>query len=305
MKGIDIRHLRYFMRVAQELHFGRAAEILGISQAPLSQQIRQLEERIGVRLFDRTTRTVTLTPAGRALFDKTGEALMRFETAIDETRTIGGLNAGYLRLGVMSSATHSVLPDALRILAARAPDLRFDMCFNTTDEQLPLLEDRKIDVAFIRPPRSTSGLQTLEVHREGFAAVLPAGSPLARRKNLRVYDLKDEKFIGFSDIRGIGYQDIVFQHCRLAGFTPRITQRVGHTTAVAVLVAAGLGVGIVPRWVEHEPIEGLVIRPLDELPEAIALVAAWRTDSLNPFVDLFVQCLKEQRLLAASKDTAK
>jgi len=305
MKGIEFRHLRYFMRVAQELHFGRAAEILGISQAPLSHQIRQLEDRIGVRLFDRTTRTVTLTPAGRALFEKSGEALIGFEAAIDETRTVGGLNAGYLRLGVMSSAIHSVLPDTLRMLAKRAPGLRFDMCFNTTDEQLPLLEQREIDVAFIRPPRSTSGLQTLEVRREGFAAILPAGSSLAKRKNLRVYDLKDEKFIGFGDIRGIGYQDIVFQHCRLAGFTPQITQRVGHTRAVAVLVAAGLGVGIVPRWVEHEPIEGLVIRPLDELPEAVALVAAWRTDSLNPFVDLFVQCLKEQRLPAGVKSGSK
>lgn len=302
MKGIEIRHLRYFMRVAQELHFGRAAEILGVSQAPLSHQIRQLEERIGVRLFDRTTRTVTLTPAGRALFAKSGEALVGFEAAIDQARTVGGLNAGYLRIGAMSSAIYSVLPDALRALSERAPALRFDMRFHTTEEQLPLLADRKIDVAFIRPPRSMSGLQTLEVHREGFAVVLPASSPLASRKQLRVRDLKDEKFIGFSDIRGIGYQDIVFQHCRAAGFTPQIIQRVGHTKAVTVLVAAGLGIGIVPRWVEHEPIDGLVIRPLEELPEAISLVAAWRVDGLNPFVDLFVQSLKALSLPTGGRE---
>lgn len=292
MKGVEIRHLRYFMRVAQELHFGRAAEILGVSQAPLSQQIRQLEERIGVRLFDRTTRTVTLTPAGRALFEKSGEALLGFQDAIDEARTVGGLKAGRLRIGAMSSAIYSVLPSALQALSDQASAVQFDMSFHTTEEQLPLLAERKIDVAFIRPPRSMSGLQTLEVHREGFAAVLPSSSPLAARKTLRVEDLRDESFIGFSDIRGISYQEIVFQHCRAAGFSPNIVQRVSHTKAVVVLVAAGLGVGVVPRWVEHEPMEGLVVRPLDELPKAISLVAAWREDGLNPFVDLFVQCLK-------------
>lgn len=293
MKGVEIRHLRYFMRVAQELHFGRAAEILGVSQAPLSQQIRQLEERIGVRLFDRTTRTVTLTPAGRALFEKSGEALLSFQDAIDEARTVGGLKAGRLRIGAMSSAIYSVLPSALHALSDQAPAVQFDMSFHTTEEQLPLLAERKIDVAFIRPPRSMSGLQTLEVHREGFAAVLPSSSPLAARKALRVEDLRDENFIGFSDIRGISYQEIVFQHCRAAGFSPNIVQRVSHTKAVVVLVAAGLGVGVVPRWVEHEPMEGLVVRPLDELPEAISLVAAWRADGFNPFVELFVQCLKD------------
>lgn len=293
MKGVEIRHLRYFMRVAQELHFGRAAEILGVSQAPLSQQIRQLEERIGVRLFDRTTRTVTLTPAGHALFEKSGEALMGFEEAIDEARTVGGLKAGRLSIGAMSSAVYSILPAALQALSRRAPAVQLDMCFHTTEEQLPMLASRSIDVAFIRPPRSMSGLNTLEVHREGFAAIVSAASPLAARRSLRIEDLRDEKFIGFSDIRGIGYQDIVYQHCRAAGFAPQIVQRVSHTKAVAVLVAAGLGVGIVPRWVEHEPIDGLVVRPLTDLPEAISLVAAWRTEGLNPFVDLFIQCLKE------------
>ncbi|MFV0332519.1 MAG: LysR family transcriptional regulator [Tropicimonas sp.] len=293
MKGIEIRHLRYFMRVAQELHFGRAAEILGVSQAPLSQQIRQLEERIGVRLFDRTTRSVSLTPAGRTLFRKAGEALQGFDEAIDEARATGGLKAGRLRIGAMSSATHTVLPAALRAFCANAPAVQVDLSFHTTEEQLPMLGERRIDIAFIRPPRSVSGLQTLEVQREGFAAVIPESSPLARKRDLRIADFRDEKFISFSNIRGISYQEIVFRHCRVAGFSPRIVQRVSHTKAVVVLVAAGLGVGIVPRWVEHEPLPGAVIRPLDELPEAVALVAAWRNDGLNPFVESFVRCLQE------------
>ena len=293
MKGIEIRHLRYFMRVAQELHFGRAAEILGVSQAPLSQQIRQLEERIGVRLFDRTTRSVVLTPAGRTLFERCGDAMEGFQDAIDEAREAGGLKVGKLRIGAMESAIYSVLPDALKLFSARAPAVEIDISFNTTEQQLPLLSDRKIDIAFIRPPRSVSGLETLEVHREGFAAVLPTSSPLAKRKVLTIGDLRNEDFISFSDIRGVGYQDIVFQHCREAGYRPNIIQRVSHTKAVVVLVAAGIGVGVVPRWVENEPIPGVHARVLNELPEAISLVAAWRADAMNPFVEMFVQCLKQ------------
>ena len=293
MRGIEIRHLRYFMRVAQELHFGRAAEVLGVSQAPLSQQIAQLEERIGVRLFDRTTRRVTLTPAGQTLLKGSDEILLRFENAIDEARSVGGLKAGRLKIGAMPSALYSVLPLALQALSVRVPAVQFDMNFHTTEEQLPLLADRRIDVAFIRPSRSMSGFQTLEVHREGFAAVLPARSPLAKRESLQIRDLKDEKFIGFSDIRGVDYQGIVLRHCRCAGFTPQIVQRVSHTKAVVALAAAGIGVGIVPRWVEHEPLDGLAVRPLAELPEAISTVAAWRTNGFNPLVKLFTDCLKD------------
>ena len=291
MHGIEVRHLRYFMRVAQELHFGRAAEILGISQAPLSLQIRQLEQRLGVRLFDRTTRSVSLTPAGQALFESSGHALLGFQNALDEARTAGGLRAGRLRIGAMSAAVHTILPDTIERFARRAPAANLDISFHTTEEQLPMLTERKIDIAFIRPPRNSGGLEFKEVHREGFVALLPPNSPLHEKDDLRIADLKNENFIGFSDIRGIGYQDILLHHCRLAGYHPRIVQRVSHTKAVVVLVRAGLGVGIVPQWVEHETISGIHIRPLKELPEAISLVAAWRADGLNPFVQAFVECL--------------
>lgn len=154
-----------------------------------------------------------------------------------------------------------------------------------------MLAKRKNDIAFIRPPRNSGGLESTKVHREGFVALLPPGSPLRDNADLRIADLEDENFIGFSDIRGIGYLGILLHHCRLAGYQPNIVQRVSHTKAVAVVVRAGLGVGIVPQWVEHEPIAGIHIRPLKELPEAISLVAAWRADGLNPFVRAFVECI--------------
>ncbi|PLW76097.1 LysR family transcriptional regulator [Cohaesibacter celericrescens] len=289
MHGIEIRHLRYFLRVADELHFGRAAEMLGISQAPLSQQIRQLEDRLGVRLFDRTTRSVQLTPAGRIFANKAETLMASFSDAIDETRMAGGLGSGVLRIGAMAPAVHSVLPMAFSTFNRKFPSARLDMRLHTTEEQLELLASRAIDIALMRPPRVASGLETREIFREGFVAVIHETSDLAKLKQLTVKDLKEESFISYTEIRGIGYQDIVNQHCRKAGYLPRVVQRVSHTIGVITLVAAGLGVGIVPAWVINEPVKGVCYRPLTELPRAVTLVCAWRSDTMNPLVAPFAR----------------
>lgn len=287
MHGIEIRHLRYFLRVAGELHFGRAAEILGISQAPLSQQIRQLEERIGVRLFDRTTRSVRLTPAGKVLFQRAQDALAGVESAIYDTQSAGGLDAGRLTIGTVSLALHTFLPAAMNAFAAGNPAIQLDMMLCTTEEQMALLEARKIDIAFVRPPRSLAGIASREVCKEGFVAVIPAGSWLAKKPSLTVSDMRDERFIMFSTILGIGYQDVVLQRCQQAGFRPNVVQRVSHTMAVVTMVAAGLGVGIVPSWVRNEPLRGVAYRPLEELPKAVSLIVAWRENTTNPFCKSF------------------
>lgn len=288
--AIELRHLRYFMRVAQELHFGRAAEMLGVSQAPLSQQIRQLEERLGVRLFDRTTRSVTLTPAGRVLFEKAQQVLVSLEEGIRETQAAGGLSSGRLRIAAVYVGLYNFMSKAMREFSRRNPSVLLDMQIHTTEEQLALLKDRKIDVAFVRPPRTASGIAYREIYREGFVAVLPAESHLAARKNLEVEDLRDENFITYSSIVGVSYQDVVLQHCRKAGFVPKVVQEVSHTMTVVAMASAGIGVGIVPAWVVMTPMENVVYRELPKLPKAVSLVVAWREDSMNPFVRDFVKC---------------
>lgn len=298
MQGIEIRHLRYFLRVAEELHFGRAAEILGISQAPLSQQIRQLEDRIGVRLFDRTTRRVKLTPAGQVLFERAQRALSGVDVAISDAQSAGGLNAGRLVIGTVSLALHTFLPNAMRSFSAGHPAVKLDMLICTTEEQMALLEAHKIDIAFVRPPRSLAGIASREVHREGFVAVLPETSPLATKPDLSVADMRDERFIMFSAILGIGYQDVVLQRCQQAGFRPNVVQKVSHTMAIVTMAAAGLGVGIVPSWVQNEPLSGVAYRPLEELPQAVSLVVAWRENTTNPFCKAFADAS-----IAAAKAT--
>ena len=301
MRGIEMRHMRYFLRVADELHFGRAAEMLGISQAPLSQQIRHLEERIGVRLLDRNTRNVQLTAAGKLFAAKAEGIVHALSDAVDEVRIAGGLGSGMLRIGAMASAVHSVLPKGVASFSARYPSARLDMLLHTTEEQLDLLADQQIDVALLRPPRVTTGLETREIFREGYVAVLPENAPLAQKVDLTIRDLKNEKFISFSEIRGISYQDVVNQRCRELGFSPNVVQRVSHTVGVLTLVAAGLGVGIVPAWVLNQPVAGVAYRPLPELPPAVALICAWRTDTMNPLVSPFVEELLAH--CAAAKET--
>lgn len=293
MNGIEIRHLRYFLRVAEELHFGRAAEILGISQAPLSQQIRQLEDRVGVRLFDRTTRSVSLTPAGKVLYNHSTQVLANVFEAVDQTRTAAGLNSGRLRIGAMAVAVHRFLPAALANFSQSSHSVRFDLQVQTTEEQLAMLKDHKIDLAFLSPPRSSNGLLIEELFSVGFVAIIPAESPLAGSPTLSLADLIKEDFIGFSEIRGIGYQDVVLQKCADFGFQPRIVQRVSQTAGIVALVAAGLGVGIVPAWVKSQLLDGVVYRDLPELPNSIGVAAAWRAESKNPFVQPFLETCRK------------
>ncbi len=287
---VELRHLRYFLRVAEELHFGRAAEILGMSQAPLSQQIRQLEERLGVRLFDRTTRSVQLTPAGQVFLDKAKETLHALEDSIRAAQSEGGVSAGELRLGVVQVALNTFLPASLAAFAASYPLVRLDINLDTTEKQLEMLADGRIDAAFVRPPRSLSGISYREVYREGFVAVLPASSALANKSNLAIADLAEERFVTYSSIVGISYQDVVFQHARAAGFRPQVVYEVGHTLGIVTLVAAGLGVAVIPAWVKAVPIANVVYRPMSELPKAVSLVIAWRTDNMKPFLRDFIDC---------------
>jgi len=287
---IDIRHLKYFLRVAKELHFGRAAEMLGVSQSPLSQQIRQLEERLGVRLFDRTTRTVSLTPAGKVLFAKSGAIMAAMDDGIQATRVAGGLSAGQINIGAVQVGLYTFLPEALRTFSERNPSVKLDMQFHTTEDQLELLKNRKIDIAFVRPPRTGTGISFKEVYREGFVAVIPTSSPLADKPDLTFSDLGNEDFITYSSIVGVSYQDVVLQHCRKAGFEPNIVQQVSHTLTIVGFVASGLGIGIVPAWVAFTPMKDIVYRPLPMLPKSVSLVVAWRDDSMNPFIADFVDC---------------
>jgi len=277
---IELRHLRYFARVAGELHFGRAAERLGISQAPLSQQIRQLEDMIGARLFDRTTRSVSLTAAGKIFLTYVHAALASINDGVMEVQNAVGKKAGRLVIGAMYLSGHHLLPEAVRQFLRRYPDVSIDIRIMTTEEQIQAMVDEKIHLGFVRPPRNPGGLSIVKLASEGFVAVLARDNPLAGKAGLMLTDLRDEPFLVYTSVVGVSFQNVVFQYCRQAGFSPKIVQEVSHAIAIVAMVAAGLGVGVIPSWVSQLPYSGVVYRPLPELPPVVDLAIAWPAHNL-------------------------
>jgi len=237
---IELRHLRYFVRVAGELHFGRAAERLGISQAPLSQQIRQLEDLIGVRLFDRTTRSVSLTTAGKTFLAYAQSALASVNDGLMEVQNAVGENMGRLIIGVMYLSGHQYLPEAVRRFLHRYPNVSIDIRIMTTEEQIQAMANDEIHVGFLRPPRNPGGLSFVKLASEGFVAVLACDNPLARKASLTLADLRDQPFLVYTSVVGVSFQNVVFQYCRRVGFSPKIVQEVSHAVASS-MVSAGVG----------------------------------------------------------------
>jgi DNA-binding transcriptional LysR family regulator len=285
---VELRHLHYFLHVAEELHFGRAAERLRMAQAPLSQQIRQLEERLGTRLFDRTTRSVALTPAGRVFLDHARDVLANVNKAVSHTRLVSGRDRSSIAVGAVSVALYHFLPPIIGRFRSKFSDVQVEVMPLTTAEQLKMLAAGELNIAFIRPPSSPGFIEQETIGKEGFVAIMRHDHPLAARENLRLRDLKEENFVGYRSILGASYHNTVVEHCRKAGFIPRFVQEASHTVAVSVLVAAGIGVAIIPEWTSLLPIKGLVHRRLDELPNTIDLAVAWPAGEPSPVIRHFI-----------------
>ncbi|MDP2697088.1 LysR substrate-binding domain-containing protein [Thalassospira sp.] len=291
---IELRHLRYFICVADELHFGRAAERLGIAQAPLSQQIKQLEERIGVQLLERTTRSVQLTEAGSVFLEKARNAISQVEIGVDAARLVMGQASGKLTIGCVSPVIHICLPQIIRLFRQRCPDTRIDIKILTTNEQLDLMAEHKIDVAFIRPPRTKANLNIEHLFSEGFVGLIPADHPLADKKNITLRDFAGLPYMAYAPILGISYQNVVMQYARRHGINLNITEEIGHTMGIVAMVAAGIGVGIAPNWVTHTPHPDVVYAPMPELPgDSVDLSLAWPINSMSPVVRHFVDAARQ------------
>ncbi|WP_342235357.1 LysR substrate-binding domain-containing protein [Inquilinus sp. OTU3971] len=297
-RGIELRHLTYFACLAEELHFGRAADRLGMAQAPLSQQIRQLEERMGVRLFDRTTRRVKLTAAGEILLRHARDVLSGLDRAISHTRAISGEHVGHLVVGGVHLALSQFLPAIIRAFRQDYPAVSVDVVPLTTAEQLKTLDTGGINVAFIRPTTAAGFMQMERLSSEGFVAVLPRTHPLAAKPDLSLRDFSGQPFIGYAPILGASYSNLVLEAFRQAGVRPMVVQDASHTLSIVTLAAAGVGLGIVPSWVAHMPLPELAYRPLDDLPQAVELAIAWPAGETSPAVLDFVRI---SRLVAAQR----
>ncbi len=261
--GVELRHLRYYVAVAELRHFGRAAERLHMAQPPLSQQIRQLETELGVQLLERTTRRVDLTDAGVAFLQRAREVLAAVDVASAEAQRIGAGLEGRLVVGCVGSATYSLLPSLARTLREELPAVDFSFRGEMlVPEQAQALLDGHIDLALLRPPVDHPDLVLGTLRRERFIVALPEGHRLAKRKRLRLADLRDEDFIVHPAHGRSVMSGAVLAMCREAGFEPRVRQEVGETSTLVTFVAAGLGVALVPEPVQALGVAGTTYRPL-------------------------------------------
>ncbi len=263
---MELRHLRYFRAVAEERHFGRAAARLHMAQPPLSQQIRQLEDELGVRLLRRTTRRVDLTPAGEAYLARVRTILAAVDAAGEEAQRIGSGLEGRLVIGCVGSATYSLLPALARALRDELPGI--DFAFRgemLSPAQLAALRDGTVDLGLMRPlgdPEGHADLASRVLRHERYVVALPEGHRLARRARVRVTDLRGEGLVVHAGGGRSAMYDAVAGLCRHAGFEPAITHEVAETSTLVTFVAAGLGIAVVPEPVAELGIAGATYRPL-------------------------------------------
>lgn len=278
---MEIRQLRYFVEVARTRHFGQAAERLHMAQSPLSQAIRQLESQVGATLFDRTTRRVDLTPAGTAFLHDVVRILESVDSAQDRVRVIGEGSTGLLRVGATGLAAFRHLPQLARIAAREAPGLvlRFVPDLLTPAQELALAEDR-IDLAVLRPPLRRPGFTCRTIAQERLILAVPQSHHLVGDEPVALADLRDEAFVVYAARESV-VDAAVTQACLAAGFLPQRAHEVAETSIMLTLVAAGLGVALLPESVLALRVEGVSYVPVAD-DVHIGLALAWRTDDRSP-----------------------
>lgn len=291
--GIEFRHLHYFACVAEELHFSRAADRLGMAQAPLSQQIRQLEERLGTPLFRRTTRRVELTPAGEIFLRHAQKILGGIDRAVTHTRSVSGEDTGTISVSGVHVALSHVLPPIISRFRDRYPAVTVDVQVHGTAQQLELLQSRKAHVSFIRSTNPAGFFRSERILTEGFVAVLPKDHRLVEKSDLAVKDFAGEPFITYAPLVGAGYYHAIMDALRKAGVYPVVVQEVSHTLAINTLVAARVGIAIAPAWLAHNPNPFVVFRDLNDIPHDIQLLVAWHAEEKSGIVLDFVRSAVE------------
>lgn len=297
---MELRHLRYFIAVAEELHFGRAAQVLGISQPPLSQQIQALEHEVGARLFERTNRRVELSEAGRLFLQEARLVLAQVDKAADVARRAQLGELGELKIGFTSSAPfNSSIPQAIFAFRQAFPAVHLNLQEMSSTQVAESLVDESIQVGLMRPLPLPDSLSVVELMREPLVAVLNAGHPLVEgsERGLHLAQLAQEPFVFFPRTYGSGLYAQLLSLARDAGFSPHFAQEAGEAMTIIGLVAAGLGVSVLPASYQRIRIDGVVYRTLLD-PEA--MTAVWlvqRKGVQTPMAKGFVELLTRQVLV--------
>jgi DNA-binding transcriptional LysR family regulator len=288
---MELRHLRYFIAVADELSFSRAAERLQIAQPPLSQQIQALESELGVKLFDRKKRPLQVTRAGQAFLKEARSTLASLEQAIHKTRRIHQGELGYLTVGFTSSIANSVLPKILRTFRQHYPDVNLVLREENSGSQIQGLCDRQTDVVFVYQTPNLAEAHDLEMiilSQQTLVAVLPQHHPLTTQPTISLIDLVDEEFI--MPLRPVvsGLSEQIYYLCAQAGFVPKVAQEAIFMVTILGLVAGEIGISILPSSVQNLRREGVIYRPIQEKVIGNPLTMLWRQEHSSPILQQFI-----------------
>ncbi len=291
---MELRHLRYFVTVAEELHFGRAAQRLFIAQPPLSQQIRQLEEELEVELFVRTSRKVSLTEAGQAFLKEAQAILARVDQAkLLAQRTARG-EVGELSLGFTNSAAFELLPRLLSAYRERYPHIHVTLQELRRDEQINALHTGRVQMAIVRPTVTSVELSSEIIQREPLLLVLPSKHPLVQKEHVAIQDLARETFVMLPRYWSSTFYDQIISLCYSAGFSPEVTQEAAEIHTIVGLVAANIGISLVPASTQFLRSRGVVYRLLQGDTSEVEMVIAWRRDDFSPVVKAFLNLAHEE-----------
>ncbi len=291
---MELRQLHYFVTVAEELHFGKAADRLQITQPALSKQIARLEQALGVQLLARTKRTVQFTPAGQVFFEQAQQLLSQAESAIQLTQRIDRGEVGQLTIGFTETAVHTILPQLVCDFRQDYPNVEISLIELSTEAQVTALNQGKIDLAFLHPPIDPRGIILHPILEESFVAVLPQQHPLVAYDRIPLEAFANEPLIIHPRQEGPALYDGFVQVCQEAGFQPKIVKESISLQARICLVATGMGITFVSSQLQFLVGRNVVCRPLEKCPIDLKLAAAWRQNASNPTLRAFTRILQKK-----------
>jgi len=295
INGIELRHLKYFVTVAEEMHFRRASERLNIAQPPLSRAIQQLEAIMDCKLLDRSKRRVHVTEAGQKFLEGCRTALASVETAVDEAKLLADGKVGSLRLGYTDFAISDRLPAFLTAFQQMHSNIVLKPYHGVTSVQIERLVTGDLDIGFVTGPIDFDGLETFLVQRERFVCILYEDHKFAKRKSLKLKELARENFVHGPAKDWGNFQNKLFPLCRKAGFQPKIVQEAFNSAAILSLVAGRMGITILTESTARSAIPGLISVPIDDVSERLETFAVWKATKSDGSTETFIDFLKNHR----------
>jgi len=279
---LELRHLKYFMAVAEELNYRKAAERLFISQPGLTRQINQMEALLEVKLFERTKRKVALTPAGEHLMKEASFLSNHLEGVKKELKRIDSGDQGEIKIGFLGSAMQNVIPELLVSMNKQLPEVKVSLDEMSNNSQIQKIEKGEIDFGFVRVARVPEGFHIHPILEDTFSIVLPKDHTMNEKQFNNMAQLADERFILFSSDYSSLYYDMIMSICEDQGFTPKVSHKSVHAQTIFKLVERGLGVAIVPTSLQYGFDLNVKFIELKKIRQRTTLSVVWKKNNRNP-----------------------